>query len=115
MRRWLKADQAPRAALLALFWETRWGRSAIDADRENLVRTTMGHLVLDNLRPDIVPMFRTGYRWLAMQSATNSAYWVDFHLGPTQVAVAPPRLRLTFENTPVAEVFELRGMISAMN
>lgn len=42
VRRWLKSDQAPRAALLALFWETRWGRSAIDADRENLVRTTMG-------------------------------------------------------------------------
>lgn len=42
VRRWLKADQAPRAALLALFWETRWGRSALDADATNLVRTTVG-------------------------------------------------------------------------
>lgn len=42
VRRWLKADQAPRAALLALFWETRWGRSALDAQAENLVRSHIG-------------------------------------------------------------------------
>ncbi len=42
VRRWLKADQAPRAAMLALFWETRWGRSALDAQADNLVRTTVG-------------------------------------------------------------------------
>ena len=30
VRRWLKADQAPRAAMLALFWITKWGRSELD-------------------------------------------------------------------------------------
>ena len=30
--------QAPRAAMLALFWLTPWGDSALDCDRENLVR-----------------------------------------------------------------------------
>lgn len=32
---WLKPDACvPRACVLALFWETRWGRSVIDRDRE---------------------------------------------------------------------------------
>ncbi len=42
VRRWLKADQAPRAAMLALFWETRWGLSALDAQAVNLVRSHVG-------------------------------------------------------------------------
>lgn len=28
---WKAAEHAPRAAMLALFWETRWGRSLADA------------------------------------------------------------------------------------
>lgn len=32
VRRWLKADSAPRPVLLALFWLTRWGQSEIDAE-----------------------------------------------------------------------------------
>ncbi len=35
-------DEAPRAAALALFWETRWGLSALDAQAVNLVRTHIG-------------------------------------------------------------------------
>jgi hypothetical protein len=31
-RRWVAAGNAPRSALLALFWLTRWGHSAVDAD-----------------------------------------------------------------------------------
>ena len=42
VRRWIKADQAPRAALLALFWETKWGLSALDAQATNLVRSHVG-------------------------------------------------------------------------
>lgn len=33
-----RAGQAPRAAMLALFWLTPWGDSALNTDRENLVR-----------------------------------------------------------------------------
>lgn len=33
--RWRADDQAPRAAMLALFWETRWGYSQVDADLYN--------------------------------------------------------------------------------
>lgn len=42
VRRWLKAGEAPRSALLALFWETRWGLSALDAQAVNLVRSHVG-------------------------------------------------------------------------
>ena len=31
---WRRADRAPRAALLALFWESHYGFSALDSDRE---------------------------------------------------------------------------------
>lgn len=31
VRRWLKDDEAPRAAVLALFWITQWGRSELDS------------------------------------------------------------------------------------
>lgn len=34
-RRWIATGQAPRAAILALFWVTRWGSSQIDAHAHN--------------------------------------------------------------------------------
>jgi hypothetical protein len=42
VRRWIAKDAAPRSAMLALFWETRWGLSALDAQAVNLVRTHVG-------------------------------------------------------------------------
>lgn len=41
-RRWMSCDAAPRAAALALFWETRWGLSVLDAEAVNLVRSHVG-------------------------------------------------------------------------
>jgi hypothetical protein len=35
VRRWLAREAAPRAAWLALFWCTQWGRSVIDAAAVN--------------------------------------------------------------------------------
>ena len=35
VKRWLDQDAAPRAAMLALFFCTRWGRSWINCDAEN--------------------------------------------------------------------------------
>ncbi|MBN8506124.1 MAG: hypothetical protein J0L58_16795 [Burkholderiales bacterium] len=35
VRRWLQAGHAPRPAMLALFWVTRWGLSAVDAEAAN--------------------------------------------------------------------------------
>ncbi len=42
VRRWIAKDEAPRSAALALFWETRWGLSALDAQAVNLVRSHVG-------------------------------------------------------------------------
>lgn len=35
---WLSAGRAPRAAVLALFWESRWGRSQIFTEQVNEIR-----------------------------------------------------------------------------
>lgn len=32
VRRWIRADSAPRPVILALFWLTRWGQDEIDAE-----------------------------------------------------------------------------------
>lgn len=42
MARYVAAQQAPRAVMLALFWETRWGRSAADAEATNYARVQSG-------------------------------------------------------------------------
>ena len=35
VHRWMRADHAPRAVMLALFWLTRWGQSAVDCHAYN--------------------------------------------------------------------------------
>jgi hypothetical protein len=35
---WRARDEAPRPAMLALFWETKWGLSMLDAELVNLSR-----------------------------------------------------------------------------
>lgn len=35
VKRWRKAGQAPRPVMLALYWETDWGRSAVACDAVN--------------------------------------------------------------------------------
>lgn len=39
---WMRAGKAPRPAALAIFWETRWGRSQLDAAAVNGQRVYMG-------------------------------------------------------------------------
>lgn len=34
-RRWIREDDAPKAVMLALYWVTRWGMSAADANAHN--------------------------------------------------------------------------------
>lgn len=42
VRRWMAADAAPRPVMLALFWVTRWGLSAVDAQATNDARLHAG-------------------------------------------------------------------------
>lgn len=63
--RWMAADQAPRAVMLALFFESRWGRSALDAKAVNDARLyagLAGALELENatLRARIARLERLG-------------------------------------------------------
>lgn len=38
VNRWLSTGRAPRAAVLALYWESKWGRSQIFSDQVNEIR-----------------------------------------------------------------------------
>jgi hypothetical protein len=49
--RYRQAEQAPRAVHLALFWETRWGQSTLDAEvfnRDSVQRGQIGALLSEN-------------------------------------------------------------------
>ncbi|AOS79213.1 hypothetical protein Q5W_09675 [Hydrogenophaga sp. PBC] len=43
LERYEAAQQAPRAVMLALFWESRWGRSAADAEAARAADVHRGH------------------------------------------------------------------------
>lgn len=42
--RWLRTDKVPRAAVLALYWETQWGRSQIFTEQVNEIRLLYAHV-----------------------------------------------------------------------
>lgn len=42
--RWLRADEAPRCALLALYWVTRWGASQVDCEAYNRAQLALAQL-----------------------------------------------------------------------
>ncbi|PSM16548.1 transglutaminase-like cysteine peptidase [Nitratireductor sp. StC3] len=43
------------------------------------VRTDKGDLILDNLRDDIRPWSKTGYRFLKRQASNHTGRWVNLH------------------------------------
>lgn len=91
VRRWIKAEQAPRAAMLALFWETRWGLSALDAQANNLVRM---HVGLNNaLRRENATLRQRIARLEALSYGASNApsFYPTDHTPP----VAPPRRRVS--------------------
>lgn len=51
LTRWREDDTAPRSAGLAVFWLTRWGQSALDADAHNAatMQATQARLLRDEL------------------------------------------------------------------
>lgn len=65
LERWKQADQAPRTAMLALFYETRWGHSLIHSTAHNeavLYRQQVGGLQRENamLRARVARLERLG-------------------------------------------------------
>lgn len=43
---WLSTGRVPRAAVLALFWESRWGRSQIFTEQVNEIRLLYQHVCI---------------------------------------------------------------------
>jgi hypothetical protein len=50
-RRWISDDQAPFAVMVAIFWVTRWGISAVDAEAYNAATQYAG--LAEILRADL--------------------------------------------------------------
>lgn len=78
LARWLALDQAPRPVMLALFWESRWGRSAADAEAANYgaiyYRMAQGlRSEVDALRAQLVRL-----ETLGDFGAANGPVWSDF-------------------------------------
>lgn len=62
---WKAADRAPKAALLALFWESSYGLSALDAELHNAAQVHKSHAnallkEVDNLRARIARLEKMG-------------------------------------------------------
>jgi monomeric isocitrate dehydrogenase len=102
--RWLATDRAPRAALLSIFWVTKWGMSLADAETFNLAQLHMGmtealKLELNRARAEIAAlqeqMGRIG-RLGDFGSANDPAPGVS-GLGPAVARPAPAPVLLTFE------------------
>jgi predicted DNA-binding transcriptional regulator AlpA len=51
-RRWIAAGTAPRSVLVSIFWLTRWGRSAVDAESHNAATLHASHARL--LRDELI-------------------------------------------------------------
>ena len=62
-RRWIRTEQAPRVAMLALFWVTCWGRSQLDVQLFNEAR--MHAQIAEALRRDLAQSQATMQRLLA--------------------------------------------------
>lgn len=75
VKRWAKTGNAPRMAHLALFWESRWGLSVLDADIWN--RETLRLGMIDALQRENAQLKAQLARLVALGShgAANDALW----------------------------------------
>ena len=89
VRLWQQNDNAPRSALLALFWESRWGKSVLDANIHNsssIAFRTVKSLQRENnnLRTRIARLENTN-----TFGAANSSQWHSFDRIKTNSLVSP--------------------------
>jgi hypothetical protein len=89
VRRWIAEGDAPRAASLALFWVTRWGSSALDAELHNaaVMHAGMARCLADelaSLRREIARLMALGGH-----GSANDPSWLD--LAGVRAIAEPPR------------------------
>lgn len=64
LKRYITDHQAPRPVHLALFWETRWGQSELDAEIFNRDQVQRGHI--DALQREVQQLRATVHKLMAM-------------------------------------------------
>lgn len=74
VRRWLATDCAPRAAALALYWESKYGRSHIYADQVNEIRLLYRQVCLLREQFQRAKEIVTGLRALHAGSANEPLF-----------------------------------------
>lgn len=86
--RWQAKDEAPRAALLALFWETSWGRQWVHAITFNEARAQAQLAesrlsTIERLERRIAYLERVGqYGSANAPTFTPAPFWPGFEGGP---------------------------------
>ncbi len=70
VRKWLREDQAPHPVMLAVFWITRWGVSAIDCEAHNAAILQAG---LARSRQDQIESLESRIQRLAQIASFGSA------------------------------------------
>lgn len=71
---WLSSGRVPRAAVLALFWETQWGRGHIYTDQVNEIRLIYAQLDLLRRQYKQAKEIITGLRALHTGSANEPLF-----------------------------------------
>lgn len=71
---WLSSGNVPRAAVLALFWETQWGRGHIYTDQVNEIRLLYAQLNLMQRQYRRATQIITGLRALHAGSANEPLF-----------------------------------------
>lgn len=78
LQRYQAEDAAPRVVMLAMFWETRWGRSAADCEAANWAamsyrRATLAERQVQALQRQVVELEHELSR---LDRAANSPVWL---------------------------------------
>lgn len=87
VRKWLRQDQAPHSVMLAVFWLTRWGVSAIDCEAHNAAIMSAG---LARSRQDEIERLETKIHKLARIGDFGSANDPDPAVIPLGTVSGPP-------------------------
>lgn len=83
VRRWIADDAAPRPALLALFWLTRWGASELECDAHNAATMAASHVTSLKAENAALRAALARRDALAGYGSANDPDWRQ-HLGPTE-------------------------------
>lgn len=80
--RYLATNSAPRPVLLALFWETKWGRSAADSEAHNFGVVHYNHAkTLERANAQLLRHIATLEDELARSDGSSAANSPVFQLG----------------------------------